>query len=72
MSILCLLVWQGSHGLAWGLVALVPLCGPPAMGQLAITDLLGALNLSNYPSGMRPPTFNMPCGTVVSPASFRG
>ena len=36
-----LLGGQGRHGLAWGLVALVTVCGPPAMGQLAITDSAG-------------------------------
>ncbi len=74
MGRLRLLVWQGRHGLALGLVALVTWCGPPAMGQPAITDLLGALNLSNYPSGMRPPTFNSstPAGQTVALADLRG
>jgi peroxiredoxin len=69
-----LLVWQGRRGLAWGLVALVTLCVPPAMGQLAIADLLGALNLSNYPSGMRPPTFKSrtAAGQTVALADLRG
>ena len=74
MGMLRLLVWQGRHGLAWGLVALVTLCGPPAMGQPAITDLLGVLNLSNYPSGMRPPTFKSrtAAGQTVALADLRG
>jgi len=74
MGMLRLLVWQGKHWLALGLVALVTWCGPPAMGQPAITDLLGALNLSNYPSGMRPPTFNSstPAGQTVALADLRG
>ena len=69
-----LLVWHGRHGLALGLVALVTLCSPQAMGQPAIADLLGALNLSNYPSGMRPPTFNSstPTGQTVALADLRG
>ena len=72
MGMLRRLVWQVRHGLAWGLVALVTLCGPPAMGQLAITELLGALNLSNYPSGIRPPTFNSrtPVGRRVGLLTF--
>src|SRR6266446_161339 len=74
MGMLRLLVWQGKHWLAWGLVALVTLCGPPAMGQPAITDLLRALNLSNYPSGMRPPAFNSSTltGQTVALADLRG
>ena len=74
MGMLRLLVWQGRHGLALGLIALVTLCGPPAMGQPAITDLLGALNLSNYPSGMRPPAFNSSTlvGQTVALADLRG
>jgi len=74
MGMLRLLVWQGKHWLALGLVALVTLCGSPAMGQPAITDLLRALNLSNYPSGMRPPTFNSstPAGQTVALADLRG
>src|SRR5438128_5943386 len=74
MGMLRLLVWHGRHGLAWGLVALVTLCGLPAMGQLALTDLLGALNLSNYPSGMRPPAFNSStlAGQTVALADLRG
>ena len=66
-----------SHGrrvLAGGLVALMSLLGPLAVGQSAETDLLGALNLSNYPSGMRPPTFNSstPAGQTVALADLRG
>src|SRR5438093_10802121 len=74
MGMLRLLVWHGRHGLALGLVALVTLCGPPAMGQPAITDLLGALNLSNHPSGMQPPAFNSgtPAGQTVALADLRG
>ena len=74
MGMLRLLVWRGRHGLAWGLVALVTLGGPPAMGQLAIADLLGALNLSNYPSGMRPPAFKSrtATGQTVALADLRG
>src|SRR5712691_5386896 len=74
MGMLRLLMWQWRHVLAWGLVALVTLCGPPVMGQPAITDLLGALNLSNYPSGMQPPAFNSstPAGQTVALAELRG
>ena len=74
MGMLRLLVWQGRHGLALGLVALVTLCGPPAMGQPAIAELLGTLNLSNYPSGMRPPAFNSrtAAGQTVALADLRG
>jgi peroxiredoxin len=74
MDMLRLRVWQGRHGLALGLVALVTLYGPPAMGQPAIMDLLRALNLSNYPSGMRPPAFNSstPAGQTVALADPRG
>ena len=66
-----------SHGrrvLAWGLVALMPLLGPLAVGQSAVTDLLGALNLSNYPSGMRPPAFKSrtAAGQTVALADLRG
>jgi peroxiredoxin len=74
MDMLRLRVWQGRQGLALGLVALVTLYGPPAMGQPAIMDLLRALNLSNYPSGMRPPAFNSstPAGQTVALADLRG
>ena len=74
MDMLRLLVWQGRHELALGLVALVTLCGPPVMGQPAITDLLGALNLSHYPSGMRPPAFKSrtAAGQTVALADLRG
>ena len=74
MGRLRLLGWQGKYWLAWGLVALVTLCGSPVLGQPAITDPLGALNLSNYLSGMWPPTFNSstPAGQTVALAELRG
>jgi peroxiredoxin len=57
-----------------GLILLVTWCGLPAVGQVAIADLLGALNLSDYPSGMRPPPFNSntPTGQTVALADLRG
>ena len=60
--------------LAWGLVALMTLLGPLAVGQSAVTELLGALNLSNYPSGMRPPAFKSrtAAGQTASLADLRG
>jgi len=60
--------------LAGGLVALMSLLGPLAVGQSAVTDLLGALNLSNYPSGMLPPAFSgsAPAGQTVALADLRG
>ena len=42
---------------ALGLVALVIAVASPAMGQPALVDLLGTLNLSTYPPRMWPPSF---------------
>jgi len=43
--------------LAWGIVVFVIVGASPAMGQSALADLLGTLNLSAYAPGMWPPPF---------------
>lgn len=67
-------VSHGRHVLAWGLVALMPLLDPLAMGQSAGTDLLGALNLSGYPPGVQSPAFSgsTPAGQTLALADLRG
>jgi peroxiredoxin len=47
---------------------------PPAMGQPTLTELLQALNLSAYPSGLWPPPFTgqTVTGQAVSLADFQG
>jgi peroxiredoxin len=68
------LVSCGKYILAWGLIALVTVLAPPAIGQPAVTDLLGRLNLSDYPPGMWPPPFSgrTATGRAVSLANFQG
>ena len=46
-----------NYMLVWGFVALVIVEASPAIGQSAVADLLGSLNLSAYPPGMWPPPF---------------
>jgi peroxiredoxin len=67
-------VAHGRRVLAWGFVALVILDGPPAIGQPAVTELLGALSLSSYPAGVQPATFSgsTTTGQTVSLAGLRG
>jgi cytochrome c biogenesis protein CcmG, thiol:disulfide interchange protein DsbE len=64
----------GTHLLAWGLIVLTTLVSSPAACQPAVTDLLGAVNLTHYPPGMKPPEFNGPTveGPTVSLVSLRG
>jgi peroxiredoxin len=49
--------WRGTRALAWGLVALGLMLAPPAMSLPTLMELLQALNLSAYPSGLWPPPF---------------
>lgn len=60
--------------LAWGLVAVVFMLAPPAMGQPVLVDLLRALNLSDYPPDLWPPPFTGQTakGHVVSLADLQG
>ena len=60
--------------LAWGVVALVILGASPAMHQPVVADLLGALNLSDYPPGMWPPPFtgHSLTGRKISLPDFQG
>jgi peroxiredoxin len=53
---------------------LVLLFTSPAIGQPELPDLLGALNLSDYPHGMWPPPFKgqTVAGQAVSLADFQG
>lgn len=57
-----------------GLLALLLLFVPPAMGQYAVTNLLITLELSDYPSGMWPPPFKGQtiAGEAVSLANLKG
>ena len=66
--------WRGTRALAWGLIALVLMLAPPAMGQSTLTELLQALNLSAYPPGLWPPPFTAQTvtGQAVSLADFQG
>ncbi len=59
---------------AWGIVALVITAASPAMGQPALADLLGTLNLSAYAPGMWPPPFTgqTVTGRQMSLADFQG
>lgn len=69
-----LLAWFARQALAWGLITLVTILGPPALSQPPVTRLLGSLNLSGYPPGERPPEFSSrtATGKTVSLAGLRG
>ena len=69
-----LLAWFARQALAWGLITLVTILGPPALSQPPVTCLLGSLNLSGYPPGERPPEFSSrtATGKTVSLAGLRG
>jgi peroxiredoxin len=71
---LCPLVSCGKYILASGLIALVTMLAPPAIGQPAVADLLGTLNLSDYPPDMWPPPFSghTVTGQAVSLADLQG
>ena len=58
----------------WGLVVLVTMLSSPGVSQSAVTDLLGALDLSAYPANTKPPEFSgrTPAGQKVSLADLRG
>jgi peroxiredoxin len=60
--------------LVWGLVGLVLMLAPPAMSQPTLAELLRALNLSAYPSGLWPPPFTgqTTTGQAVSLAALQG
>lgn len=64
----------GKAALAWGLITLVTILGPPALSQPPMTRLLGSLNLSGYPPGARPPEFSSrsATGKTMSLAGLRG
>jgi peroxiredoxin len=64
----------GTKALAWGLIGLGLMLTPSAMGQPTLTELLRALNLSAYPSGLWPPPFTgqTTTGQVVSLADLQG
>ena len=57
-----------------GSFALLTLLGLPATGQLPLSELVGGLKLSAYPSGWRPPPFaaGTAAGQKVSLADFEG
>jgi len=59
--------------LAWGLVALVLMSVPPAVGQPALVDRLRGLNLSAYPPGLWLPLFTgqTVTGKAMSVAALR-
>jgi peroxiredoxin len=65
---------HGQWGLAWGLVALILMLAPLAMGQPTLAELLKILNLSAYPSGLWPPPFSAQTvtGQAMSLADFQG
>ncbi len=69
-----LLAWFARQALAWGVITLVTILGPPALSQPPVTSLLGSLNLSGYPPGERPPEFSSrtATGKTVSLAGLRG
>ena len=64
----------GRHVLIWGIVAIITVLGPSAVGQPPVTGLLGSLNLSGYPAGERPPEFSgrTATGRTLSLAGLRG
>ncbi len=58
----------------WVLVTLLTILSNPAASQPVVADLLATLNLSGYPSGMKPPDFSARTaeGQTVSLAGVRG
>jgi peroxiredoxin len=64
----------GKAALAWGLITLVTILGPPALSQPPVARLLGSLSLSGYPPGARPPEFSSrsATGKTVSLVRLRG
>jgi peroxiredoxin len=66
--------WSHQGVRVWGLVALVLMSAPPAVGQPTLVDLLRVLHLSAYHPGLRLPplTGQTATGEEVSIAELRG
>ena len=65
--------WSHQGVRVWGLVALVLMSAPPAVGQPTLVDLLRVLHLSAYHTGRLPPlTGQTATGEEVSIAELRG
>jgi len=58
----------------WALVVLVTVLSAPGLSQSAVSDLLGALDLSAYPTNTKPPAFSgrTPTDQQVALAELRG
>jgi len=67
-------LWLSGCILAGFLVVLGNFLGPIEAGEPTVTNLLRKLNLSSYPTNMRPPEFRgqTPDGKIVSLAGLRG